>query len=108
SPDALPGGFGNVDTYIRLGQLYKQINAPVGQFGLATLRASTAGLESGTPQNDSVFTTATQRLTELGGVRDQLAAEMSEVLDRSVSSAPSGAGPNHAGGGLQAQALDLL
>jgi hypothetical protein len=86
---ALPGGFGNVDDYTRLAELYNQINAPVGQFGLATLRASTAALESGTDQNDSVFTTATQQLTDLGAQRNELAAALANRLDRPVSTVRS-------------------
>jgi hypothetical protein len=103
---ALPEGLGDVDTYVRLGQVYKQINAVVGQFGLASLRASTLALESGTPQNDSAFTATAQRLNELGTQRDQLAAELAAILDRPVSSVR---GDRHATAAtLQARGLDLL
>jgi len=86
---ALPDGFGDVGSYVRLSQAYEQINAPVGQFGRAVLMLSTLGLESGTAQNDSVFTAATQRLTDLGTTRDQIATEMAEQLDRPVSTVRS-------------------
>ena len=82
---ALPHGFGDVNAYVQLGQINNQINAPVGQFGLAAMKVSTAALESGTPQNDSRYTTATQELADLGTQRDQLAAEIAAQLDRPVS-----------------------
>jgi len=78
-------GLGDVDAYLRLAAIYKQLNAPVGQFGLATLRASTTALESGPASKDSTYTTVTQQLTDLGTARDSLAARMAEVLDRPVS-----------------------
>jgi len=78
-------GLGDVDAYLRLAAIYKQLNAPVGQFGLATLRASTAALESGRGPEDSTYTRVTQQLTDLGTARDSLAAQMAEVLDRPVS-----------------------
>ena len=74
--NALSHRFGDVNRFVQLAQLYNQINAPVGQFGLAVINASTTGLESGTPQNDSVYTATTQRLTDLGTLRDQLAAQL--------------------------------
>jgi hypothetical protein len=106
-PRALPGGFGDVNTYVQLGQLYQQINAPVGQFGLATLRLSTTALESGANDaNDTVFTAGTQRLAELGTQRDQIAADFSDILDRPVSSAARDR--DHSASSLQARGLDLL
>jgi hypothetical protein len=46
-------GTGDSTAYAQLSRVFKQLNASVGQFGLATARASTTALESGTPQNDS-------------------------------------------------------
>ena len=82
---ALPAGIGDVSAYSTLARVFEQVNSPVGQFGLATLAASTNALESGTPQNDSVFSSVNQQLRDLGQQRDALVAEMSEILDRSVS-----------------------
>src|SRR5215469_7839663 len=73
---ALPDGFGDVGAYVRLSQVYEQINAPVGQFGLATLKLSTATLES---TSDSVFTDGTRRLTDLGVQRDQIATDLGRL-----------------------------
>ncbi len=78
-------GLGDVDAYVRLGGAYKQLNAPVGQFGLATLRTSTAALESGRGAEDSTYTRLTQQLTDLGTARDSLAALIEAVLDAPVS-----------------------
>ena len=101
---ALPRGFGDVDAYVRLSQVFEQIDAPVGQFGLATLRLSTAALESTSP---AVFAAGTQRLTELGTARDQIAGEMSEQLDRSVSTV-GGEHERDSAVSLQNRSLDLL
>lgn len=105
---ALPHGFGDVDAYARLAQIYKQVNAPVGQFGRATLKASTEALESGTPQNDAVFTTTTARLTDLGARRDALVATMTQVLDRPVSTAVGRSPSASATHDLGQRGLDLL
>jgi hypothetical protein len=85
-PRALPGSLGDVNGYVRLSQVYEQINAPVGQFGRASLTLSTSALES---TNDGVFNAGTTRLTQLGATRDQIATEMAEQLDRSVSTVRS-------------------
>jgi hypothetical protein len=79
---ALPGGFGDVESYLRLSQVYEQINSPVGQFGRASLMLSTSTLES---TNDGVFNAGTQRLMDLGTLRDGIVTQMSAQLDRSVS-----------------------
>ena len=103
---ALPGGFGDPGTYARLGQLLNQINSPVGQFGQASLRASTVALESGTAQNDSAYTTTNQRLAQLGTQRDQLAHDLTDVLDSPVSTAVGDR--DHSASSLQDRALALL
>jgi hypothetical protein len=106
-PRALPAGFGDVNSFVQLAQLYNQINAPVGQFGLAVINASTTALESGTPQNDSVYTTTTQRLTHLGTQRDRLAAQLAARLDRTVSTVQS-SGNRGSTSALIQRSLNLL
>lgn len=86
---ALPRGIDDVDAYVTLAQVYEQLNSPVGQFGRAMLVASTAALESGTAEDDSVFTAVTRPLEELGQRRDALVEEMAQILDRPVSEAGS-------------------
>ena len=102
-------GIGDVTAYEQLGRVYKQLNASVGQFGLATVAASTAALESGTSVNDSTYTSVTQDLEKLGQQRDQLARQMADVLDRPVSVATSGGhGGDDASRDLEEQGLSLL
>ena len=100
---ALPNGFGDVNEYIRLSQVYEQINAPVGQFGRASLIISTSALES---TSDSVFQADTKTLTDLGTTRDQIAGQMSAQLDRSVSRVHGGS--HDSATTLENRGLDLL
>jgi len=103
---ALPHGIGDVNAYARLAQVYEQLNSPVGQFGLTTLAASTAALESTSPY-DSVYTSTNQALEKLGQQRDALTAEMAETLDRSVSAAITNR-DRGSSRGLGDRGLDLL
>jgi hypothetical protein len=103
---ALPAGFGDADAYVKLSQVFEQINAPVGQFGLATLKLSTATLES-TSTGDAVFAAGTKRLADLGTARDQVATEISERLDRTVTSV-RGDHDHDSAETLEHRSLDLL
>jgi hypothetical protein len=107
--DGAVRGVGDVTQYERLGRVYKQLNASVGQFGLATVAASTAALESGTPANDTTYTSVTEQLQALGQQRDQLAGQMAEVLDRPASAAISNGGDDgETSRSLEEQGLSLL
>jgi hypothetical protein len=68
-------------SFVSLAQMYKQIDACVGQFGLATLSASTRALESGSSSDDSTYTTLENELMSFGSQRDALAAQMIALLD---------------------------
>jgi hypothetical protein len=72
-------------TYIVLARVFKQINAPFGQFGVDTLKISTAALSSNTP-NDSEYTVLEGKLTAWRSQRDTLAAQMKTLL---AAGAPS-------------------
>ncbi|MGI9148689.1 MAG: hypothetical protein ACR2IK_19435 [Chloroflexota bacterium] len=61
-----------------LGQMYKQINAPVGELGLASLRAATAALES---DDDDQYRRLEAALTDITARRDALAGQMLAMLD---------------------------
>jgi hypothetical protein len=63
-----------------LGTCYKQLNSSVGQFGTATLQASTAGIESNSP-GDQVYLNTDQVLSSLEVVRDQLAGQIKGELE---------------------------
>jgi hypothetical protein len=72
----------------RLGQVYTQLEAPVGRFGLATLRASTRALASHSA-GDASYTRIENRLRNLGSGRDRLADRMrTMLLDSAFSGRP--------------------
>ncbi|TMJ05087.1 MAG: hypothetical protein E6H01_03560 [Bacillati bacterium ANGP1] len=73
------------ETLLRLGAIYKQLNAPFGQFGKNTLRASTRALASGSSADDSVYTAAENAITTLTAQRDALALEIRHALNGAQS-----------------------
>jgi hypothetical protein len=80
APGALPPAMRvNYAMLIQLGEVYKQINAPVGAFGLDTLTASTRALASDSP-GDATYTSIENQLTALGNQRDAIASRMSAAL----------------------------
>jgi hypothetical protein len=79
-PPALHSGSPGRAAYIQLAQLYKQLNAPVGAFGLATLKLSTQALESRSP-GDTAYNNLEQLLVALGLGRDTIAAGLLKGLD---------------------------
>ena len=62
---------------LRLGRAYTAIEAPVGPFGLATLRASTRALAS---PGDSAYAAIERALARLGAARDRVAGQMRTML----------------------------
>ena len=71
----------HTETLQRLGAIYKQLNAPVGQFGLDTLTASTHALESGSTSSDTTYTTTETQIASLTNQRDVLAAQIRDALN---------------------------
>jgi len=67
--------------YIKVAQTYKQLDAAVGQFGLATLAASTRAIESGTSVDDGTYAGLESQLASLIDQRNALAAEMIGLLE---------------------------
>jgi hypothetical protein len=63
-----------------LGRAYTAIEAPVGPFALATLRAATVALASASP-GDRVYTRIERALARLGAERDSLGGQMRALLD---------------------------
>ena len=97
------GGNGSL---LRLARLYEQINAPVGAFGLATVRAATAAINSGSAASDSRYVAFDPRLTALTDDRNALALAISELLEsRSFRGADRGDGGRVAALIRQAQAI---
>jgi hypothetical protein len=66
---------------MQLARVYKQINAPVGQLGLATLKVSTSALESGNSSDDSTYTNLEKQLMGFNSQRDALAVQMIALLE---------------------------
>ncbi len=67
--------------YIKVAQTYKQIDAAVGQFGLATIAASTRAIESGSSADDSAYMNLEDQLISLTDQRNALAALMISALE---------------------------
>jgi hypothetical protein len=79
-PMALPAAMTvNYPGLTALGQVYTQLEAAVGEFGLDTLAASTRALASNSP-GDATYTSIQGDLTQLGAARDALVGEMQAVL----------------------------
>jgi hypothetical protein len=94
------------DTLVALGEVYKQLDASVGQFGMDTLRISTAALESGNVQHDSTYTRLENQLISFGQLRDTLAGKINTMLiDAEFNGQPINEGQAL---GLIAQATALL
>jgi hypothetical protein len=68
-------------SFVPLAQIYKQLDACVGQFGLKTLSVSTRALESGSSSDDSSYTQLEGQLTSFGNQRDALASQMIALLE---------------------------
>ena len=69
----------NYPTLNKLGRVYTQLEAAVGEFGLATLTASTRALASNSP-GDSVYSGIENQLAALGAARNALVAQMQALL----------------------------
>ena len=68
-----------------LGECYKQLNSSVGQFGAATLQASTNAVDS-TSAGDETYIHTNQALTALDKVRDALAGKIKGELEAAAFS----------------------
>jgi hypothetical protein len=80
NPAGLPSGMrAHRAALLRLGQLYTQLEAPVGAFGKDTLRASTRALASNSA-GDARYTRIENELQRLGARRDAVAAQIHALL----------------------------
>ncbi len=75
--------------YTKVAQTYKQLDAAVGEFGLATLSASTRAIESGTSLDDSTYASLENQLASLIDQRNTLAAQMIGLLEGAEFNAKS-------------------
>jgi len=69
------------DALTQLAQVYKQINAPVGQLSLASLKVSTRAEESGNASNDVLYSVLENQLIRITNSRNTIAAQMSALLE---------------------------
>ena len=76
-----PAMLSNYPTLNKLGRVYTQLEAAVGEFGLATLTASTRALASNSP-GDSGVQRIENQLAALGAARNALVARMQALADR--------------------------
>ncbi|HMK22373.1 MAG TPA: hypothetical protein VK466_08550 [Terriglobales bacterium] len=67
-------------TLVALGQVYKQINAPFGQLGRASLTVSTAALASNS-DGDRFYTNLEDRIADWQARRDVVAGQMRSLLE---------------------------
>jgi hypothetical protein len=68
------------ETLLRLEDVYKQLNAPFGSFGMDTLTASTAALAGGSGGDDSMYTSIEGQLDTLTTSRNSLADQIKAAL----------------------------
>jgi hypothetical protein len=69
------------ETVRRLGEAYKQLNAPFGEFGMSALVASTKAVKSGSASDDSTYTSLENSLSALTDERNTLAVKIRAALD---------------------------
>src|SRR5439155_5663996 len=65
----------------RLGEVYKQLNAPFGTFGMNMLRVSGRAIKSGSPTDDSTYTSLENQIASYTSQRDALASQIRGALD---------------------------
>jgi hypothetical protein len=70
---------GQSDLLTELGDLYKQLNAPYGDFAHSLILASTNGIKS----NDATYVSTERQIQQLASQRDALVQRMKDVLDGS-------------------------
>ena len=69
------------ETLRRLGEVYKQLNAPFGEFGMSALVASTKAVKSGSASDDSTYTSLESSIASLTDERNTLAGKIRAALD---------------------------
>jgi hypothetical protein len=65
----------------QLGAIYKQLNAPFGEFSTDVLVASTQAIQSGSAADDSTYTSIEDQIESLTSARDSLAGQIRAALD---------------------------
>jgi len=78
---ARPAAVKKGGTYLALAQVLKQIDAPLGPLGVATVHASTVAMESGDADSDATYTSIEGQLAAFGAQRDALVAQITPLLE---------------------------
>jgi hypothetical protein len=78
---AQPAAVKKGGNFVALAQALKQIDAPVGPLGLASLHASTVALESGDSNSDATYTNIESQLASYTAQRDALASQILPLLE---------------------------
>ncbi len=65
----------------RLGAAYKQLDAPFGALGMASLEVATAGIQTGSSSDDSAYAATDARINDWTARRDALAGQIADVLE---------------------------
>ena len=68
------------DTLLKLGQIYKQINAPFGELASSTLTVSTYALQSDAA-GDATYTALENQIASWTAQRDDLTAQIQSILE---------------------------
>jgi hypothetical protein len=78
---AQPSAVKKSANFVALAQVLKEINAPVGPLGLASLHASTVAMESGNAADDSKYAGIERQLASFTAQRDALVAQIVPLLE---------------------------
>jgi len=78
---ARPAAVKKGGTFIKLAEVLKQINAPLGPLAIASLHASTVAMESGSGADDTTYTDIENQLASFTAQRDALVAEILPLLE---------------------------
>jgi hypothetical protein len=78
---AQPSAVKKSTSFVSLAQMYKRIDACVGELGLKSLQVSTKALESGSSSDDSTYTQLENHLISINSQRDALASQMIALLE---------------------------
>jgi arylsulfatase A-like enzyme len=103
---AQPSAVRKSDNFVALARALKQITAPVGPLGLASLRASTVAMESGNSADDSKYTSIENQIASFTAQRDALVEQILPLLEAAESDGTPI--PDHVARGLIRQAENLL
>jgi hypothetical protein len=85
---AQPSAVKKSTSFVSLAQMYKRIDACVGELGLKSLQVSTNALESNSP-SDKTYTDLENHLISINSQRDNLAAQMIALLEGAEFSSKS-------------------